>query len=177
MAKYKELDGDATKPQLLSPDEIVVIPHCCNNIGAWGAGFVLALNKAFGNGPYQEYKKMEKESPHGLQNRLGENCVCDINKEGNIYVVNMVAQDGIRGPNNPRPIKYWALLRCMQQVLTYIGVVSSVESALREARPVVIHCPKFGSDLAGGNWSTIKDLIIETWVDRGIDVVVYNYVK
>ena len=39
----------------------------------------------------------------------------------------------------------------------------------------VFHCCKFGSDLAGGKWELIEELIKETWVDRGFDVVVYEF--
>lgn len=175
---YCEIDGDATKPLLSDPNEIVVMPHCCNSIGAWGAGFTCALDRVFGEGPYQEYKKMESESPNGLKNRLGEICVCDINKEGNIYVVNMIAQQGVRGRNNPKPIKYWALLKCMQQVQELIGQLKSdniIPGIDDYSRNSVIHTCRFGSDLAGGTWDFIKELIMETWVDRGTDVVIYNY--
>lgn len=40
-----------------------------------------------------------------------------------------------------------------------------------------IHCPKFGSLRAGGNWEFILELINETWVDRGINVTIYEYKK
>jgi len=170
MGKYFEIEGDATKPQLDSPNEIAVIPHCCNSIGVWGGGFTGALNRSFGFGPYTEYKKMEKESPYGLQNRLGEICHCKVND--NIYVVNMIAQKGIIGKSNPKPIKYWALLKAMQLTLEFIGGEISLQN-----RPYKIHTCRFGSELAGGNFEFIKELINEVWVDRGVSVIIYNFQK
>jgi O-acetyl-ADP-ribose deacetylase (regulator of RNase III) len=174
MANYIEVDGDATKPQRLNPNEIVVIPHVCNNSGGWGRGFVLALNKAFGLGPMNEYKKMEQESPNGLKNRMGEVCICPVGND--VYVANMIAQNGFKSATNPKPLQYWALLKCMQEVCISVVSHSALNTDKSSLPSIVIHCPKFGSDLAGGNWDLIKELIMEVWVDRGIDVVVYNYV-
>jgi hypothetical protein len=38
-----------------------------------------------------------------------------------------------------------------------------------------IFCPRFGSDLAVGNWDVIKEMILEIWCDAGIDVTVCIY--
>jgi hypothetical protein len=173
MSNYIEIDGDATKPQLSNPTDIAVIPHVCNNIKKFGAGFTNSLNKTFGKGPYETYMSMDCGSPNGLKNFLGEISVCNIKDEGNIYVVNMIAQNGVIGALNPKPIKYWALMHCMERVKEFIGGVVG-ENPDRE---VVIHTCRFGSDLAMGNWEFIKELIEEIWVDSGIDVVIYNYKK
>jgi hypothetical protein len=179
MANYREVNGDATKPQLDNPTDIVVIPHICNNIRdgrVWGAGFTGALDKAFGDGPRTAYQTMAKESRLGLMNRLGEICVCNVNDENKIFVVNMIAQEGVRSGFNPRPIRYWSLMNCMQGVREFVGSLYGDSIAASPQINVVIHAPKFGSELAGGNWDFIKELIEEIWVDNSIDVVVYNYV-
>jgi len=36
------LKGDATQPQAKG---VKIIVHCCNDLGGWGKGFVLALRK------------------------------------------------------------------------------------------------------------------------------------
>lgn len=36
--------GDATEP-IIKEQEITYMPHVCNDIGRWGAGYVLALNR------------------------------------------------------------------------------------------------------------------------------------
>ena len=42
MKPIKYLVGDATKPQIAGNK---IIAHICNDIGAWGRGFVLAVSK------------------------------------------------------------------------------------------------------------------------------------
>jgi len=39
-----------------------------------------------------------------------------------------------------------------------------------------IHCPQFGSGLAGGNWEFITELIEDIWVENGLAITVYEYV-
>jgi len=171
MSIYIEVDGDATRPQLDSPDEIVIMPHICNNKKIFGGGFTGALNRAFGNGPYNTYINMAK-SPNRLDNFLGEISVCNIKNENKIFVINMIAQNGVIGALNPKPIKYWALMKCMEAVKQYIGL-----NIVPLEKPFRIHTCRFGSQLAGGNWALIKELIEEIWVDADIDVVIYNYKK
>jgi hypothetical protein len=43
---------------------------------------------------------------------------------------------------------------------------------LNKTEKVEIHCPKFGSGLAGGNWAFIEDLIEDIW--GKYSVTVYN---
>ena len=44
MPGIRYVTGDATRPEGEGPKIIV---HICNDIGAWGRGFVLALSKRF----------------------------------------------------------------------------------------------------------------------------------
>jgi len=167
----KVVRGDVTSPQLTSEDEIAIIPHCCNNLGAMGAAVAKALREKW---PlvYEVYKIMEAESPKGLKNRLGENNVADV--DDNIIVVNMIGQNGTVGFDNTKPVKYWALMKCMGLIRTDIMATLHMYPEYN-TRKAVIHTPKFGSDLAGGNWYFILDLIREQWLDCGIDVVVYEF--
>ena len=80
----------------------------------------------------------------------------------------MIGQDGTVSPDNPKPVKYRALANAMGEVIGYIDMIQS-----QTVLPVVIHTCKFGSDLAGGRWEFIEELIKEIWVDAGIDVTVY----
>lgn len=167
----KVVRGDVTTPQFTAPNEIAIIPHCCNNLGVMGAGVAKALRDKW---PfvYNIYKAMEEESSKGLQNRLGENCYAKI--DGSIIVVNMIGQDGTQSSYNPKPVKYWALMKCMG--LIRADIISTLHmKPMYAGRKTVIHTPKFGSDLAGGNWYFILDLIREQWLDCGMDVVVYEF--
>ena len=159
--------GDVCDPQRNDSNEIAVIPHCCNTLGIMGAGVALALKKKW---PivYDVYKKLQKKSFGGLQ--LGDICSAKVNEH--IIVVNMIGQDGVVSPDNPKPVKYWALLKCMEKIRANItnGLYKH-----KDNREYVVHTCKFGSGLAQGNFDLILELIKEQWIDYGIDVVIYEF--
>jgi hypothetical protein len=157
--------GDATDPQRRRHDEIVVIPHCCNNENLWGAGFVLALNERWKE-PEQVYRNFcEKNKNVPI---LGKVCYAKISDK--FIVANMIGQDGTVSRDNPKPVKYRHLANCMVEVVGYIEMIKTQTSG-----PVVIHTPMFGSGLAQGNFDFILELMREIWTDNGIDVVVYKF--
>lgn len=163
----RTVEGDATTPQKTAPNEIVFIPHCCNNLGKWGKGFVLALNQKWEK-PQQVYRNFcEKNKSFPI---LGKVCYAKI--DNHLVIANMIGQDGTVSKDNPKPVKYKALANAMAEVVGYIEMIKKQTS-----NPVVIHCPKFGSKLAGGNFEFILELINEIWIESGIDVVVYEFKK
>jgi len=164
IGKLKNVRGDATEPQTTAPNEIAVIPHVCNDENKWGLGFVLALSKKWKE-PEQKYRDFCKLKPLPM---LGKVCYAKINDH--LAVANMIAQHSVVSKDNPIPIKYQALANCMFDVAGYIAMVRS-----KTGNPVVIHCPKFGSELAQGDWNFILELIREIWLENGIDVVVYEF--
>jgi len=161
----KVVKGDATTPQFTTPNEIAIIPHVCNNMGGWGAGFVMALSRKWKK-PEEVYRNFCKMKPLPL---LGKTCYAQMMHE-NIIIANMIGQAGTVSDDNPTPIKYKALANCMEDVFGYVEMMKT-----QSEKPVVIHCPKFGSDLAGGKWDFILELIREIWLEQGIDVVVYEF--
>ena len=168
MANLYRVYGNVLEPQKLYGDkELVVIPHCCNNLGLMGAGVALSIKKKYPE-LVESYFEASEISDGGLKNWLGD-VFFGLREDGKLLIANMIGQDGIRGKDNPKPVKYWALLRAMQETLAYAG------GCVMRGEKVVFHCPKFGSDLAGGDWNIIEALIQETWVDRGFDVVVYEF--
>lgn len=80
------LKGDATRPVKLP----AMIPHIVNDLGAWGAGFVIAITKRFGPGPEYSYR-LWAQSKEDF--RLGK--IQIVNVYNNIHVVNMIAQSGL----------------------------------------------------------------------------------
>jgi hypothetical protein len=168
MVKLTYLVGDATNPK--DNGKNIIIPHVCNNIGGWGAGFVLALSKKWPE-PEKEYrnwyqKSIPKHYPHDdnfstCSFQLGATQLVKV--KPNIYVANMIAQHGTISSNNLKPIKYVSLIQCMKDIL-YDTIRFKAE----------IHAPRFGSALAGGNWNFIEELIQEIWLDNGIDVYIYD---
>ena len=150
----------------------VIIPHVCNNINLFGAGFADALADK-----YPETKENYHLLGNSfLRNNLGYVQFIEVSKNQKyghkLIIANMIAQNGIKGPNNPRPINYAALVKSMIQVSQYIigntGFSNKTEN-------VEIHSPKFGSGLAGGDWNFISDLIDDIW--GKYTVFIYNYKK
>lgn len=159
--KLTLVKGDATTP-ILAEDEYGIIPHVCNNAGGWGAGFVMALSKKWPE-PESQYRLGHQKG----YTQLGANCI--VNVAPGLYVANMVAQHSYKSADNPRPLKYDALVCAMA------AVREEAKTLAKTAGKVSIHCPKFGSDLAGGNWDFITCLIEDIWLEAGIDVTVYEY--
>lgn len=132
----------------------VIIPHVCNNINSFGAGFASAVAKNY---------PQVKQNFHLLGNQavLGHCQFVPVYKDKKfnhqIIFANMIAQNGIVSSNNPRPLNYYALGRCMANVASYIKQNFDNETKVQ------IHAPKFGSGLAGGNWNFISELITDLW--------------
>jgi hypothetical protein len=140
----------------------VLIPHVCNNIGLFGAGFAAHIRKRYpivatnfellGNKTklgYVQYVEVLKNPPYNHK----------------LIFANMICQNRIRSANNPRPLNYEFLVQCMVDVRKFL---STLETENKE-----IHCPRFGSGLAGGNWNLIENLIEDIWTKFNI----YIYLK
>ena len=157
--------GDATEPQ---GDGNKIIAHCCNDIGAWGAGFVMALSR--------KWKEPENKYRAWSNGRLGSNQVDDIEVpapyrlgqmilvpvEEDIQVANMIAQEGVGWKDGIPPIRYDALEVCLATL------------AFLHARRLnaSVHMPRIGCGLAGGTWDKVELLIEKHLPD--IRVVVYD---
>jgi hypothetical protein len=79
-----------------------------------------------------------------------------------LRVANMVAQHGYVSRANPVAIHYDALAQCL----------SELASRLEEG--TIIHMPRIGCGLAGGNWDQIEPLLEEHLATAGFDVWVYD---
>lgn len=142
----------------------VVIPHVCNNIGLFGAGFASAVRQRF---PIvaTNFELLGKKTKLGYVQYI--NVFKDSVYEHEIIFANMIAQNGVIGPKNPRPLNYEYLVKCMIDVRNYTLSLNKEK--------IEIHCPKFGSGLAGGNWLFIEDLIRDIW--SPFNITVYGYPK
>lgn len=145
----------------------ILIPHVCNNVGAFGAGFAKAIANEF---------PIVKENFSLLgrsESRLGKvqfvTALDNNHCKNKIIVANMIAQNGLINSKNRRPINYGALAYCMGDVRKFYNIILSKS----EENTVEIHAPKFGSGLAGGNWNFVSDLINDIWDD--VPVYVYNH--
>jgi hypothetical protein len=134
----------------------IIIPHVCNNINLFGAGFTNAINQHY---------PIVKENYHllgsnFLKNHLGYTQFVEVEKNNKfghkLIIANMIAQRGVKNHNNPRPLHYPALCSSM------ISVSKFQENFAQDSK-VQIHAPKFGCGLAGGNWNFIRELVVDIW--------------
>lgn len=147
--------GDATQPAGSGPR---LIPHVCNNVGAWGAGFVVAISRRWSM-PEESYRRWHRAGGATL------GWVQPVMVEPDLWVVNMIGQEGVGcAPNGTPPIRYEALRTCLAKV----GRIARIKGAS-------VHCPKFGAGLAGGDWSIIEQIVQEELVDIGLSVTVYEF--
>lgn len=156
MAKIHYLKGDATQPIGYGKR---IVAHVCNNIGAWGAGFVIAVSHRW---PFAEssYRRMKEY-------HLGHTQIMDVDHE--IYVANMIAQNGINDGRNGWKgdlIDYEALSVCLDMVFRF----AHFENA-------TVHMPRIGCGLAGSSWDKIEPLLINVVQKHNVDCYVYDFVK
>lgn len=144
----KYVVGDATAPQ---GEGKKIICHICNNIGAWGAGFVLALSN----------KWRYPEDFYRARNSYPLGHVDVLSVEDNVYVANMIAQHGTR-PNakGVPPVRYESLEDALSKV-----------NKIAEEIGATLHMPRIGCGLAGGKWEEVEK-VIERVVT--VDVTVYD---
>ena len=143
----------------------IIIPHVCNNANLFGAGFAKSV---------AEYYPEVKTNYH----LLGKNFLLrnpgyvqfiDVDREPTynrrLIFANMIAQNGIRSEKNPRPLNYAYLVKSMVSVRKFILDNFNSENKVK------IFAPKFGSKLAGGNWTFINCLVEDIWTN--IDVTIF----
>lgn len=143
----------------------VIIPHVCNNVGVFGGGFSGAISARF---PIVQ----ENFYLLGNKTKLGYVQFISVFKNSlthnELVISNMIAQNGTISKKNPRPLNYEYLVKCMLEVRKYAEDLKQ-----KSEQNVEIHCPKFGSGLAGGNWLFIENLIDDIW--KNLPVYVYSY--
>lgn len=147
----------------LPEDVPIIIPHVCNDVGAWGAGFVVPLAERFPRCKEEYLRWFQKKFDVERMILFGLSKVQFVHVGQNITVANMIAQKGLINKNNPFPIRYAALTGAMGNVGYACSLVPDCQ----------IHTIKFGSGLAGGNWDYIEHLINELWINSGFSVTVY----
>lgn len=154
------LVGDATQPQ---DEGNKIIAHICNNIGAFGKGFVLSVSKRWPavkimyQGWYSGARRVDQDPTFGL----GQIQIVKVKDD--IWVANMIAQEGIYAKNGIPPIRYTAVRECL---------VTLAEKA--KEMKASIHLPRIGCGLAGGEWRFIEAIINETLIENDIPVFVYD---
>ena len=151
------IKGDATSPQARGPKVVV---HCCNDLGGWGKGFVLAVSKRWPE-PERAYREWYRGR---AGNDFGLGAIQVVQVKPDTWVVNAIGQRGTRTGSKGVPIRYEALEACLGKV---------AEEALRLGASV--HMPRIGCGLAGGKWERIEPIVVEALVAKGIETTVYDF--
>ncbi len=141
--KIETKTGSATSPR---PDANgVIIAHLNNHIGAWGRGFVLAVNE-LSMAAKNAYTALCID--YGKHVPLGTTQFVEI--KPNLFVANMIAQNGLDKSKvaNGCLVDYSALKKCLETVF-YRAVILECN----------VHIPAgMGSGLAGGSKQVIADM-------------------
>lgn len=160
--------GDASRPLGTGPR---IIAHIVNDQGKWGSGFTYSLSR---NWPEAErdYRiwhrhrvdvQLDPRKGFGLGNVRYTLVHGKDGKEPGIWVAHMIAQTGLIGGLNRRPLRYDALGACLMEVAIFADMVKAS-----------VHMPKIGTGLAGGDWSIIKELLFDAFDRNDIKYVVYE---
>ncbi len=152
--------GDATKPMHTGR---CIIAHVCNDIGAWGKGFVLALSRRYpeAEAQYKQWYQRKIDPPFAL----GQ--VQFVPVAADVWVANMIGQHGIYRQGATPPIRYDALRECLSRVCAFA----------REHKADV-QMPRIGCGLAGGDWEIVSKIVEEELVLPDLfAVMVYDLPK
>jgi len=152
--------GDATRPVA---DGAKIICHICNDIGGWGAGFVVALSRRWPE-PEKAYREWHGgRRPDDMRFALGAAQFVPVQTD--ITVANMIGQHGIarRGHKGAPPVRYEAIRLALRHVADYAT-----------AHSASVHMPRIGAGLAGGDWTTIEQIIEDELSARSIPATVYD---
>ncbi|MEU6393658.1 macro domain-containing protein [Streptomyces sp. NPDC046939] len=156
MVTIRYTTGDAAAPPGAGTR---IIAHVCNDIGAWGRGFVRALSERWPE-PEAAYRAWYRDRA-GNDFRLGAVQLVPVN-EG-LWVANMIGQHGIRRAGGQPPVRYNAIDEAL-------GALAECTIQLGAS----VHMPRIGCGLAGGRWEEIEPLLDKHLCARGIDVTVYD---
>ena len=160
-AALKYVDGDATAP---IGEGYKVIVHCCNDVGGWGAGFVLALSRK-NKAPERAYRAWHKSGEAVL------GAIQLVPFAPKTRVCNMIGQHTTCPDENGNPpVRYEAIRKGLA------SLAKELKPRWFQPAKGSVHAPKFGSDLAGGDWNVIEGIIKDELVAKGINVTIYNWV-
>jgi len=178
--QIKYVEGDLFESLTTDSDPgVILIPHVCNDKGAWGAGFVVPLAQAFPDvrTAYLEWHRTNKQPDLG--------CHIDSTSEnfgiGQVQFVEAMPKREVHGKPYPqivvanmiaqtlggkRPLSYKYLMKCMVAVSQKAFINACLEAEgvhPDDAGTVRIVCPMFGAGLAGGDWNFVERLIEDCW--------------
>lgn len=169
--KLQYVTGNAVKPE---GDGKKLILHVCNDAprGAWGSGFVIALNNEFGTeagSPMDRYitwaMRRFDEDGSDQPYKLGQ--IQFVKVKPDVTVVNMLAQSDPGGYLNLPPIRYQSLEECLMRVRE---AVKGFKGQLS------LHMPRIAMGLGGcKDWTIIEDIIKRVFSQTNLTITVYDF--
>jgi len=162
------INGDATCPQSKGNK---IIAHICNTIGGWGKGFVLAISKKWKE-PESAYRKWHRERN---KNDFTLGSIQLVQVEKYIYIANMISQKGIKKKrrSNAKDVEYEVE---QKQSIRYKALHNCLQNLRLKAIELnaIVHMPRIGTGLAGGNWDSIEILLKNNLSNFGVKVIIYT---
>ena len=145
--------GDATEPR---GEGVKIIAQVINTSGALGFGFGRAMSTKYPESKksVQDWKKEKSEF------FLGNSRLVEISD--NLFVFQMLAQQGIRPKQGSVPLSYSSLRYCLQNLK---DIALSLNAS--------VHMPAIGAGQAKGDWNIIKGMIYDELIMEGVDVKIY----
>ena len=123
----------------------------------WGGGVARKIAKRF---PDAEAAYTEQVIKISQRDRLGRTIFSNASQD--LTIASLVGQEGF-GPSLFPRIRYAALQTCLEQVAERAASTGAS-----------IHMPKIGTGSAGGDWSTIEEMLDDVMVRAGLFVTVYD---
>jgi len=123
----------------------------------WGGGIARKMAKRF---PKAEARFSDAMIKLPQDARLGS--VIFSQADDDITIASLIAQEGF-GPSLFPRIRYAALGSCFESV-----VLRATEHS------ATIHMPKIGTGVAGGDWSTIEEMLDDVMVRADLSVTIYE---
>jgi O-acetyl-ADP-ribose deacetylase (regulator of RNase III) len=185
--------GDATRPLPVGTSRAIL--HVCNNLGRWGRGFVNALNRRFGDRPERIYREELREeaktsyskNPEVHRRRLGEIQVVEIlsvpdevpglmlhgddvpyHQHAKLWVVNMIAQDGLRTKKGDVCFDEEAFRVCLRRINGWIFQENGANPLFDS---ITLHMPRVGCGLGGARWEDVEAALRD---HLAVDAYVYT---
>lgn len=137
------ITGDVTNPIDAPEFETKIIAHCCNNLGVMGAGVAAAISGKWPN--VRDEYLLWFDLAERWQMPIEGGMVQFIKVEKNIFVANIIGQNGVKAPNNPMPIRYLWIERGMDRVYNFAREMNAS-----------VHLPRIGCGLAAGRWDMVE---------------------
>lgn len=123
----------------------------------WGGGVARKIAKRF-PGAEKAYTEQVMQIPQ--RDRLGRVIFSEASED--LTIASLIGQEGF-GPSLFPRIRYAELQTSLEQVADHAASIGAS-----------IHMPKIGTGSAGGDWSTIEEMIDDVMVRKGLFVNVYD---